>query len=67
MNAIKRQRRRAGLTQPALAAMLEVHETTVSKWENGIALPRAETLRRLAKIFSCTIDELLAPETDERE
>lgn len=59
MATIKQHRQRAGLTQPELAALLQVHETTVSKWENGVALPRAETLRKLAKIFVCSVDELL--------
>jgi len=33
-------RNQAGLTQPALAALLSVHPMTISKWERGVvAIP----------------------------
>ncbi|WP_209503764.1 MULTISPECIES: helix-turn-helix transcriptional regulator [unclassified Ruegeria] len=36
---LKRLRRSIGLKQAALAKVLEVDQTTVSRWENGVQLP----------------------------
>lgn len=46
------------MTQDDVAMELCVSRTTVSMWENGSALPRADKLPQLAKIFGCTIDDL---------
>ncbi|MBQ6795653.1 MAG: helix-turn-helix domain-containing protein [Clostridia bacterium] len=51
-----------GLTQLELAKMLDVTPAAVSKWENGESKPRIETLFKLAKIFSVTVEELMAGE-----
>ena len=59
MNDLKRIRMQKNITQVELAEMLGISRTAVSMWETGEALPRAETLKRLAKILGCTIDELL--------
>lgn len=59
MNDLKRIRMQKNMTQVELAEMLGISRTAVSMWETGEALPRAETLKRLAKILGCTIDELL--------
>ena len=48
-----------GLTQAQVAAMVGVDQTTVAKWESGKAMPRVATLKKLARIFGCTIDDLL--------
>ena len=59
MHLIKKLREKKKLTQEDLAVMLGMKRSAISKWETGEALPRAETLKRLAKILGCTIDELL--------
>lgn len=59
MNDLKRIRMQKNMTQVELAEMLGISRTAVSMWETGNALPRAEILKRLAKILGCTIDELL--------
>lgn len=48
-----------GMTQAELAEMLAVDRTTVTKWETGQSLPRAELLPKLAQLLECTVDELL--------
>ena len=53
------KRIKQGLTQQQLANKVGVDRTTVSKWELGKAIPRPPVLKRMAKIFNCTIDELL--------
>lgn len=48
-----------GYTQEALAKLLNVSNAAVSKWENGNACPDISTLPILARIFDCSVDELL--------
>ena len=59
MNRIKEFRQQAGLKQKDLADMLSVKQGTVSGWETGYREPDLESLKRMADIFNCSIDELL--------
>ncbi len=59
MNSIKRHREAAGMLQEEVAGRLGVHQTAVSQWEVGNTLPRAATLKKLAELYGCTVDELL--------
>lgn len=47
------------MTQIELADKLSISRTTISMWETGDSLPRADKLLQLAKILDCTVDELL--------
>ena len=61
MNALKERRlKRAISTQSEVAAILGVKRATVSKWERGLSKPRVDRLPELAKLYGCTIEELLA-------
>lgn len=63
MNVMKERRLRGAIpTQREVAKMIGVKESAVSKWENGISKPRADKLPLLAKLYGCTIEELLADE-----
>lgn len=53
-------RKKKGLTQEALAELLFVSRTAVSKWESGRGYPSIDSLKALAKLFSVTVDELLS-------
>lgn len=55
-------RKKQGLTQEELAQLLYVSRTAVSKWESGRGFPNMDSLRRLACVFSVTVDELLSGE-----
>ncbi len=55
-------RKKQGLTQEELAQLLYVSRTAVSKWESGRGFPSMDSLRRLACVFSVTIDELFSGE-----
>ena len=55
-------RKRAGLSQEALAAKVGVSRQAVSKWELGDTVPELEKLVALAKAFGVTTDELLGLE-----
>ncbi len=58
MTAIKLLREKANLTQEEVASKLGVGRTTVSMWESGMSMPRADLLPDLARLLSCRIDDL---------
>ena len=65
MNVMKERRLRGAIpTQREVAAALGVKESAVSKWERGISKPRADRLPKLARLYGCSIEELLASERD---
>lgn len=59
---IKQKREQLGLKQAELASIMNVTQTSIAKWETEQAIPRIDKLIKLAKIFNCTIDELLSKE-----
>lgn len=59
---IARLRKKRGLTQAELAAMLYVSNKTVSKWERGAGYPEMPQLIRLADLFGVTVDSLIRGE-----
>lgn len=56
---IKKCRQDVGLRQEDIAVRLNIDRSTVSKWESGAAMPRADKLTELAKVLGCTIDDLM--------
>lgn len=61
MNVMKERRLRGAIpTQREVALILGVKESAVSKWERGLSKPRADKLPILAKLYGCSIEELLA-------
>ena len=58
-------RRKAGMSQEALAEELGVSRQAVSKWETGDAVPEISKLLSLAKTFDVTTDWLLSEEEPE--
>ena len=59
MNRIKEIRLANNMKQSDLADKLNVTQATVSGWESGRRTPDLESVRRVAEIFNCSIDELL--------
>lgn len=55
-------RRRAGLSQEALAEKLDVSRQAISKWECGEAIPETTKLVSLAGALGVTVDWLLSEE-----
>ena len=51
-------RERKGLSQAETAVAIGVTPQAYSKWERREAMPMADKLPKLARIFGCTIDEL---------
>ena len=60
-------RKRAGLSQEALAEKLGVSRQAVSKWETGEAVPELSKLVLLAAAFGVTTDWLLSESEPEPE
>jgi len=58
-------RKKAGLSQDALAEKIGVSRQAVSKWELGTAQPELDKLAALAKVFGVTADWLLSDEEPE--
>lgn len=64
---LSRIRRERGLTQESLAIKLNVVRQTISKWENGTAVPDADTLCRIADALDASVAELLgSPERENK-
>ena len=61
---IKHFRKAKGLSQEELAVKLHVVRQTVSKWENGLSVPDADVLIRLANVLGVSISQLLGIETE---
>lgn len=60
-------RKKAGLSQEALAEQLGVSRQAISKWETGEAEPEISKLRLLATAFGVTTDWLLSEDEPEKE
>ena len=61
---IRRLREDRGITQEALAEVLNVTAQSVSKWERGTSMPDVQMLPQIAVYFGVTIDQLfdIAPD-----
>lgn len=56
---IEQKRKECGLTQKELASMLDVTQGAISQWEQGSVEPSLKYIVMMAKIFGCTVDELI--------
>ena len=61
---IKAYRESKKMTHKDIAEILEVEPGTISKYESGMIEPNIESIKRLAKTFGITIDELLKNEDE---
>ena len=55
-------RKQKGWSQEQLATKLEVSRQAVYKWEAGISQPEIDKLKKIAKLFEVSFDELLDDE-----
>jgi len=58
-------RKKAGLLQREVADALGVSMGTVAMWDTGRNNPRADMLPKIARLYGCTIDELLSDNQSE--
>lgn len=59
---IKTARKSKGLSQEELAVKLNVVRQTISKWEQGKAVPETDTLISISKYFDVSLDYLMKEE-----
>lgn len=56
---MRERRMMAGLRQVDVAKKMDVDQAAVSKWENGETRPSRKYHKKLAKLYNCTVEELL--------
>ena len=56
---IRTLRKSKGMSQEELAGQVNISRQAVSRWENGTALPDADNIVQLSKLFGVTTDYLL--------
>lgn len=56
---IRFYRERAGIKQEILAKKLDVQQSAISHWENGRNKPSQKYIKKMTRIFGCTVDELM--------
>ncbi len=62
---IYEERKKAGLSQEALAEKMGVSRQAISKWELGTAVPELDNLVALSQIFNISTDDLLGMKREE--
>lgn len=63
--AFRQARLKAGLSVREVTEKIGVSDAAVYMWETGQTRPRASLLPVIAKIYGCTIDDLLDPDVHE--
>lgn len=58
-NRLRALRKKSGLTQPELADLVGVHETTIRRWENNGDKPMPDSFSNLAKALGVSEADLL--------
>jgi len=56
---IRDARKKIGISQTELAALLKVSRQTVSNWEKGLTVPDATALERIADLLHVSVSSLL--------
>lgn len=59
---IKKYRKKKRISQEEMAVKLNVVRQTVSKWENGLSVPDADILIRIAELLEVSVSQLLGME-----
>lgn len=63
---IKHFRKAKGMSQEEMAVKLNVVRQTVSKWENGLSVPDADVLIRMAELLNVSVSQLLGIEAEDK-
>lgn len=58
-------RKQSGYSQKQVAAILGIHQSNVSDWENDISRPEYEKLIELSHIYDVSLDDLLKVDNQE--
>lgn len=63
--SFRKARQRAGLSVAQVMEKLHVSDAAVYQWETGVTTPSAKRLPEIAKLYGCTVDELLREEVSD--
>ena len=66
-NHLVQARKKAGLSQEAVAEKLGVSRQTISKWETDETVPDIYQSKKLAKLYHLSLDELFGFDVDLKE
>lgn len=66
LSGLKQLRKNKQLTQKALAQLLGVSPKEVYRYENGLAMPRAQVLSRLCQVLECEYLQILQVSPENR-
>ena len=64
---IQHYRKKLNISQEELGNQLSVSRQSVSLWEKDVTMPTVDNIKRLAEIFSVTVDQLMSTEEVEKE
>jgi len=56
---LQKQRKLHNMSQDALASKLNISRQSISKWENGTALPSFSRVIAISELFDISLDELI--------
>ena len=59
VSSLKSMREKKCLRAKSVSEQLKISRITLWQWENGKRTPSIENLAKLAKIYACTIDDLV--------
>lgn len=60
----RRARKKAGIKLKDAAEFFGVSKQALNAWERGAYDPKNTVLVKMAALYGCTVDELLAPDED---
>lgn len=64
---IREARLRAGLSQAALAALLDTHQSVVARWETGASEPTLATVQRAVEAAGFDLSVAVVPADDDHD
>ena len=64
---ISNQRKEKGMTQAELAAIMNITDKAVSKWERNLSCPDVNSISKLAEALDIPVDELLSAKKPENQ
>lgn len=56
---LKAARKAAGMSQADLAEKVGCRQKDISRWESGLHEPGALTLKKMAQVLGCSMDDLV--------
>ena len=57
--SFREARLKAGLTVSEVEKALSVSDAAVYQWESGTTFPTGKRMQEIAKLYNCSVDELL--------